>query len=344
MTAPDLLEKLDRFPRVRLTRTPTPLDHLERLGSILGMRLFMKRDDLTDLAMGGDKPRKLEYELARARAQGCDTIVTTGSSQSNHARLTSAACRKLGLEPVVVLSDDARRSTQGNLLAVRLMDAEIHWIDESQIRDHWDLEAHAENLVRELALRGRRPYYIPVSGSTPLSCLGYVRAALELNRQLEAEDIRPTAIYTPFGTGGIFTAMLIGLRAVGLHCPLVGISVNQPEAACVARFHEWMAQIGALLDYSPEPGSFEITSEFVGEGYGEVTESCLDAIALTARSEGILLDPVYSGKAMSGLVAHSRLGRWSPEDTIVFLHSGGVPALFAYQDELARHLNGGAAH
>ena len=329
-----LERRLDSFPRAHLTRTPTPLDSLDRLGRSLGARLFMKRDDLTDLALGGDKPRKLEYELALAIENGCDTIVTTGSAQSNHARLTTAACRKLGLHPVVVLGDDERRAIQGNLLTVLLMEAEVHFIDEDRAQDHWGLEPYAHEIMTELSNQGRRPHYVPVSGTTPRSCLGYVRAGLELADQLEEKKVRPAALYVPFGTGGIFTSMLLAFRAAELACPVIGVSVNQPRQACQERFDEWLEKVGELLSFTPSPGTYEITDDFIGSAYGAVTDSCLEAISITARTEGILLDPVYSGKVMSGLMEHCHRRRWTDSDTVVFLHSGGVPALFAYSDQL----------
>lgn len=174
-----VLEKaLARYPRELLTRTPTPLDYLPHLSRELSVNLYIKRDDLTNLALGGDKPRKLEYELARARAQEADTIVPCGSSQSNHARLTTAAARKVGMDCAVVLSRDERQALQGNLLTVCLMGAQVTLIE---VADHWALEEHTLSLCDRLKAEGRNPYYIPVSGT---SCLGYVRCGLEVLEQL----------------------------------------------------------------------------------------------------------------------------------------------------------------
>ena len=215
--AQSLESKLATFARARLLNGPTPLDQLHHLGGRLGVSFWLKRDDLTPIALGGDKPRKLEFELGRAAADGADVIVTCGSSQSNHARLTTASARRLGLDAVVVLSRDHYVAMQGNLLTVHLMGAEVHIVDTE---DHWELEADALALCDRLRDEGRRPHYIPISGTTALSCLGYVAGALELARQFEDQSVGPDVVYLPFGTGGVFTGMLLTFRALGNKAPL----------------------------------------------------------------------------------------------------------------------------
>ncbi len=328
---------LSRYPRETLTRTPTPLDHLVHAGARLGMDLHLKRDDLTDLALGGDKPRKLEYEVAQAKAAGATVLVTCGSAQSNHARLTTAAARRVGLRATVVLSRDERRTFQGNLLTVYVMGADVRF---AEIDDHWEIEGHALRVCDELRAEGETPYYIPVSGSTPLSCLGYVRAGLELAEQLKAAGLRPAAVYTPFGTGGIFAGTLTALRDLAIDCPVIGISVNGDAAQCQANLDTWWNAISELLDRDSARtrGATEIHDQFVGRAYGDATEACLDAILLMGETEGVLLDPVYSGKVFAGLCAHAGEGRWGADQTVVMLHSGGTPALFAYERELRAHL------
>ena len=329
-------DALARYPREILTRTPTPLDRLRHAGARLGLDLHLKRDDLTDLALGGDKPRKLEYEVAKARASGATILVTCGSAQSNHARLTSAAARRVGLGAAVVLSRGDRRRFQGNLLTVYLMGADVRFADTD---DHWDLEREAQAVCDELRANGETPYLIPVSGSTPLSCLGYVRAGLELADQMADRGVRPAAVYTPFGTGGIFAGVLSALRARGVGCPVIGISVNRSADRCRESLGTWWTAIGELLDLDPSRprGPIEIYDRFVGHGYGDATEDCLDAILLMAETEGVLLDPVYSGKVFAGLCAHQRERRWL-DQPVVMLHSGGTPALFAYHEEIRAHL------
>ena len=328
---------LEQYPRVSLTRLPTPLHSLPHLSKRLGPSVFIKRDDLTDLTLGGDKPRKLEYEIARAQARGADTLVTCGAAQSNHARLTTAAARKVGMECAVVLSRGEYESFQGNLLTVYLMGARVHFIDTT---DHWDLEKHALDLCETLRSKGHNPHYIPVSGTTPHSCLGYIRCGLEIASQLSEQDLHPDAIYTPFGTGGIYTSLLLALRAKGITCPLIGISVNRKRELCYESLEKWWNELCHLLDRDPSRsrGPIEIHDEFIGSGYGDPTEACLDAILLMAQTEGILLDPVYSGKMAAGFLAHHAAGRWSHGQQILLLHSGGVPALFAYSERIKEHL------
>lgn len=332
-----LEEVLERYPRIALTRLPTPLQALPELGTRLGLQVFIKRDDLTDLILGGDKPRKLEYEVARAQAQGADTLVTCGSSQSNHARLTTAAARKVGMQCVVILSRDQYQAFQGNLLTVYLMGAQVHLVEASH---HWDLESEVHEVCQALLAQGKKPYSIPVSGTTPHSCLGYVRCGLEIAHQIAEQGISLDAIYAPFGTGGIFTALLLSLREQGVTCPLIGVSVNQKQAWCDEQLETWWRELCRLLDRDPQRsrGAFEIHDEFIGRGYGDPTEECLDAIMLMAQTEGILLDPVYSGKMMAGFLTHQAAGRWSTGQRVLLLHSGGVPALFAYSKELFTHL------
>ena len=337
MTESSIAQALARHPRQDLIRTPTPLVRLPHLSERLNLDLFIKREDLTDLALGGDKPRKLEYETAKAVAEDATILVTCGSTQSNHARLTTAAARKLGLKSAVVLSRDRFQAFQANLLTVYLMGADVRFVDTE---DHWDLERHVLALCDELRAGGERPYYIPVSGTTPTSCLGYVRAGLELADQLEADGIQPDAVYTPFGTGGIFTSMLLSLRERGLDCPVVGVSVNARLEKCRENLEKWWAGLCELLerDRARPRGAHEIRDEFIGREYGDATEGCLDALMLMAETEGILLDPVYSGKVFSGLLADHAAGRWVSGQRLVFIHSGGTPAIFAYHDEIKRHL------
>ncbi len=323
--------------RETFLRTPTPLDHLQHLSARLGPNIYLKRDDLTDLALGGDKPRKLEYELAAAREQGTTVLVTCGSAQSNHARLTTAAARKLGIECAVVLSRDHYLAFQGNLLTVYVMGAQVHLVDT---KDHWDLEKHAHDLCDKLKTEGHQPYYIPVSGTTPRSCLGYVRAGLELADQIEDRGLQLDAIYVPYGTGGIFTATLLALRERDIRCPLIGISVNRERDRCNEHLEQWWNALCELLhrDRTLHREPFELYDEFVGSEYGDPTDASLDAIMLMARTEGVLLDPVYSGKTCAGFLAHHAAGRWTSGHNILMLHSGGVPALFAYHKEMKAHL------
>lgn len=333
----DLRAVLDTYPTVQLMERPTPLHPLTHLGADLELDFWLKRDDLTSLGLGGDKPRKLEYELARAVQDRADVIVTYGSAQSNHARLTSAAARKLGLDVVLVLSNDDHAQLQGNLLTVHLMGGEIVMVDTD---DHWDLEEDVAAVCDRLRAEGRTPHVVPISGTTPHSCLGYVDGALELIEQLIARDLKPDVIYTPFGTGGIFTAYLLTMRSLGIGTELVGISVNRPIDECEEQLDQWWNALSDLMgsDHELDRGNYTIDDGYVGREYGDATSECLDAIVSMATREGILLDPVYSGKVYAGLLGHAAAGRFAQGETIVMLHSGGAPANFAYHAEIAAHL------
>jgi D-cysteine desulfhydrase len=328
---------LDRFARIPLTRMPTPLQHLPHLSDRLGVQVAMKRDDLTDLALGGDKPRKLEYELAGPVRDGVDWLVGCGSAQSNFARLLTAAARRLGLGCSLVLAVGEHPEDQGNLLTVRLMGADIRLVDTDDV---WDLDVQCLALCEELRQRGHRPHYVPVSGTTPTGCLGYVRAGLELAAQLDDGHLEPDALYVPFGTGGIAAGIAIGLGAAGKDIPLIGCSVNRPAPACVEQFDTVVPKIQTLLDLWPFRLEIEIRDDQLGAGYGKVTDNCLAAIAELAQTEGILLDPVYSGKVAATLLADCRNKRWPPDANVIMVHSGGVPALFAYHDDISHALCG----
>ena len=339
----DLAGALARHPRVSLTRLPTPIQALPALSERLGLDVWIKRDDLTDLALGGDKARKLEFELAVARAAGTDTLVTCGSSQSNHARLTTAAARQLGMACTVVLSDDEWRAVQGNLLTVHLMGADVVMVETE---DHWDLEDRAHEICAEIERRGGRAHYIPVSGTTPTSCLGYVAAGLEISEQITELGLAPDAVFTPFGTGGVFTALMLAFRHAGLDCPMVGVSVNRDTETCRANIDHWWSALHDLLEIETDAdrGPHEVTDEFLGAEYGDPTPACLDAIVAFAETEGVLLDPVYTGKMGAGFLDRASRGRLPPGSTVLLVHTGGVPALFAYHRVIEDHLRrrGGA--
>jgi 1-aminocyclopropane-1-carboxylate deaminase/D-cysteine desulfhydrase-like pyridoxal-dependent ACC family enzyme len=342
MRRDELLTRLGRYPTVSLMERPTPLHHLNQLGAALGVDLWLKRDDLTSLGLGGDKPRKLEYELARAIEAGADVLVTCGSAQSNHARLTTAAARHLGLDVTVVLSGDERAVIQGNLLTVHMMGADVVLAETD---DHWDLEADVTAVCERLRESGRTPYFVPISGTTPHSCLGYVDGALELLLQLEDVGVVPDVIVLPFGTGGIFTAYLMTLRALGVPSHLTGISVNRSEAECTTNLDHWWRPLAELLELASgiTPDGYDIDDDYVGREYGDATPACLDAIVHMASVEGILLDPVYSGKVFAGLEGRVHEGSIPQGSTVVMLHSGGVPANFAYHAELEAYMRSSRA-
>jgi D-cysteine desulfhydrase len=306
--------------RIQLAHLPTPLIRLDRLGATLGLAaggLLAKLDDATGLAGGGNKVRKLEYLCAEALAQGCDTLVTGGGQQSNHARLTAAAARRVGLECTLVLGGPAPPAPVGNVVLDRLLGADIRWVEAY---DFSALEAAIESACAELSARGRRPYRVPIGGSTALGALGYVRCAMELRQQ--ASDVELVVIAS--GSGGTHAGLAAGC---GDHARVLGVDVGARPglAAWVGELAVATAGLAAL----PAPlGAVQLDATQIGPGYAAHTDACREAIGLAARLEGLLLDPVYTGKAMAGLIAAARGGRIGRHQRVVFVHTGGLPALF----------------
>lgn len=293
---------------------------MDRLGAALGLapgRLWVKRDDLTGLAGGGNKVRKLEHLCADALAKGCDTLVTGGGEQSNHVRMTAAAANRLGLACTIVLASDAVPVPTGNIVIDHLLGPEIVWAGPI---DYYALEAAMQVEADRLAADGRTPYLIPVGGASTIGELGYVEAALELRAQLPELSF----VVTADGSGGTHAGLAAGLGSLDL---VLGVDAGtRPDLDDVVPIKAGKAAARAGL---PEPaGTVVVDHDRFGDGYGAPTASCREALDLAARLEGLILDPVYTGKAMAGLVAAVREGRTPEAGTIVFLHTGGLPALF----------------
>lgn len=325
---------LDRFQRIALCHRPTPLESLSRLSEHLdGPRIMMKRDDCTGLAGGGNKTRKLEFLMADALEQGADTVITTGGLQSNHARQTAAAAAKIGLKcelvlPRIVDRNDQLYESNGNALLDRLLGATVHVVDN---RD--EAERRIQQLTTGIAARGGKAYFIPAGGSTPIGALGYVDAMLECLDQAEQSGLAPTHHIVVTGSGGTHAGLLVGLMFKNSEQSLCGFSVAHAAEQDRSVVRSLADKTAKLLGLSCDVDSRQIIidDEFLGPGYGEPTEAMLEAVSLIARLEGILLDPVYTGKAMAGLIEAVRSGQFEPTDQIVFWHTGGTPALYAYQ-------------
>lgn len=323
---------LEDFPRIPLAHLPTPLENAPRLGAAIGLpRLRVKRDDATGLAMGGNKARKLEYLLADAVAQGADVLFTTGGVQSNHARMTAAAACKLGLRSELFLCDPEPALAQGNLLLDRLFGATVHFIPGLSLSAMYD---RMEQRAAELRERGHRPYIIPVGGSTPLGSLGYVRAVQELAEQCRAQDLRVDAMAVATGSTGTLSGILLGARLFMPETRVYGISVSPGAAAGKRKAAQIVGEAAALLDldWSPSPEDISLWDDWLGPAYGVATPEGLEVIELAARTEGYLLDPVYTGKALAGTRGLAERGELRPDETVVFWHTGGAPALFAFPE------------
>jgi D-cysteine desulfhydrase family pyridoxal phosphate-dependent enzyme len=321
---------LRRLPRVRLAHLPTPLEEAPRLADYLGgPRIWIKRDDLTGLALGGSKARKLEFLLGQAQADGCDVVVTVGAVQSNHARMTAAAARRLGMDAVLVLQGDAPEQVQGNLLLDRIFGADVRLI---RTDDEYVLAGVVDDVARQLRRQGRRPYVIPRGGSTALGAAGYLAAWQEVQSQVASGGIRVDAVVHASTSGGTQSGLYAGTQATGSPVRVVGISAGPPAEVVIRRVRGIVTELGELLGtrWRPHPDDLIVYDQYVGEGYGVPTPGGLDAIRLVARTEGILLDPVYTAKAMAGLVDLIRQGQFTREHTVIFWHTGGQPAVFAH--------------
>lgn len=327
---------LDKFPRVPLAHLPTPLEHLPRLSAELGgPQIYVKRDDCTGLATGGNKTRKLEYSMAAALAEGADTVVTVGAVQSNHVRQTAAAACKLGLKCEVLLEHRVTDPTDnylnsGNVLLDRIFGANLR-----EYPGGTDFDAEMEKVAEEVRAGGGTPYIIPGGASNEVGALGYVNCAIELLGQIEEQALDVTDIVTATGSAGTQAGLIVGLKAMGSSIPLLGIGVNAPEDEQEEKVFNLACE---TAEYIGQPGCVAredvvANCDYVGDGYGVPTDSMNEAVLMLARSEGLLFDPVYSGKALAGmidLIRNGTLGR----DNIVFLHTGGAAALFAYADQL----------
>jgi D-cysteine desulfhydrase family pyridoxal phosphate-dependent enzyme len=299
--------------------SPTPVQRMDRLGEALGLapgRLWVKRDDLTGLGGGGNKVRKLEHLCADALAQGCDVLVTGGGRQSNHVRMTAAAANHLGLDCTIVLGSDPVEVATGNVVLDQLLGPEIVWAGPLE---YYALEAAIDAAAERLRSSGRRPYAMPLGGASTIGQLGYVRAALELRDQLPDT----TLIATADGTGGTHAGLAAGW---GDHDAILGVDVGtRPDLDDVVP--QEAAAAADLAGRRPPAGTCAVDHERIGDGYGAPTASCREALDLAARQEGLLLDPVYSGKGLAGLIAAIREDRVPADGTIVFVHTGGLPAL-----------------
>ena len=328
---------LSDFPRVSLAHLPTPLEHMPRLSDALGgPQIFVKRDDCTGLATGGNKTRKLEYSMGEALANGADTIITVGAVQSNHVRQTAAAACKLGLECEVLLEHRVEHPTDlyrssGNVLLDRIFGANLREYSAGT-----DFDAAIADVAEEVEAAGGEPYVIPGGASNPVGALGYVGCGLELLRQFEEQSLDVDHILTATGSAGTHGGLAVGIRGGGSDLPILGIGVNAPKDVQEERVYDLARETADLVGAPGIVSREDIIADcnYIGAGYGVPTDAMNEAVLMLARLEGLLFDPVYSGKALAGLIDYVRLGRFGQSDTIVFLHTGGAAGLFAYADML----------
>lgn len=328
---------LSRFPRVSLAHLPTPLELLPRLSEHLGgPQIYVKRDDCTGLATGGNKTRKLEFSMAAALDKGADTVITVGAVQSNHVRQTAAAACKLGLRCEVLLehrvsdpSDDYLNS--GNVLLDRIFGANLREYPAGT-----DFDAEMQAVADEVQAGGGRGYIIPGGASNHIGALGYVNCAMELVNQANERGLVIDHLVTATGSAGTQGGLIVGLQAMNAGIPLLGIGVSAAREAQEQKVFNLACE---TADYIGVPGivareDVVANCDYVGDGYGIPTEAMNEAVMLLARLEGLLFDPVYSGKALAGLIDLVRQGHFEGAENIVFLHTGGSVALFAYVGDL----------
>lgn len=329
---------LARFPRIFLAHLPTPLERLDRLTKELGgPEIWIKRDDCTGLSTGGNKTRKLEFLMAEAQAEGADTIITQGATQSNHARQTAAFAARLGLACHLLLenrtgSNNANYKHNGNVLLDHL-----HGATTETRPGGVDMQAEMEAVADRFRAEGRKVYVIPGGGSNPTGALGYVNCAFELLGQVNERGLAIDHIVTATGSAGTQAGLVTGLRATNAGIPLLGIGVRAPKDKQEENVYNLACRTAEKLGCPGVVVREDVVADcnYVGVGYGIPREDTLEAIAMFAQLEGILLDPVYSGKGAAGLIDYCRKGRFTKGERIVFLHTGGSAALFGYDDSFS---------
>jgi L-cysteate sulfo-lyase len=324
---------LARFPRIFLAHLPTPLERMDRLSAELGgPEIWIKRDDCTGLSTGGNKTRKLEFLMAEAQAMGADLVMTHGATQSNHARQTAAFCAKLGVACHILLEDrtgsnDANYNTNGNVLLDHL-----HGATTAKVSGLPDMNAELERQAEILRADGKKVYTIPGGGSNATGALGYVNCAFELVGQANDRGLVIDHLVTATGSAGTQAGLITGLKAINAQIPLLGFGVRAPQAKQEENVFNLALKTAAKLGCPDVVQRADVIADtnYVGPGYGIPEAGTLEAIRMFAELEGILLDPVYSGKGAAGLIDYCRKGRFKKGERIVFLHTGGSAALFAY--------------
>ncbi len=326
---------LSQFPRVRLGHLPTPLEPMDRLSEELGgPRLWVKRDDCTGLSSGGNKTRKLEYLMADAQAKRADTIITQGATQSNHARQTAAAAARLGMQCHILLEDRTGSNDPDYILNGNVLLDRLHGASVSKRAGGADMNAEMEALAHEIRGAGREPYIIPGGGSNPTGALGYVNCARELAEQAAGMGLKIDSLVHATGSSGTQAGLITGLAAIESDIHLLGIGVRAPQEKQEQMVFELAQRTAVHLGTGLQIDRAQVRAncDYVGPGYGLPTEGMKSAVRQLARTEGLLFDPVYSGKGLDGLIDQIKRGYFDGMDNVVFLHTGGSAALFGYSE------------
>ncbi|RLA14825.1 MAG: D-cysteine desulfhydrase [Gammaproteobacteria bacterium] len=325
---------LSRFPRLHFAHLPTPLEPMERISSALGgPNLWIKRDDCTGLSSGGNKTRKLEFLMADAVERKADTIITQGATQSNHARQTTAIAAKLGMECHVLLEDRTGYEDQAYVYNGNVLLDQLHGATISGRPADTDMNAAMEELAQNLRDDGKTPYIIPGGGSNEIGALGYVNAAIELTTQANDRSLRIDHLVHATGSSGTQAGLVLGMEGMNTGIPVYGVGVRAPKQKQEEMIYNLAQRTAEYMGLSPDVVARErvvANSDYVGDGYGLPTDAMVEAVKMMAQYEGILLDPVYSGKGFSGLIDLIRKGHFKKGENVVFLHTGGSISLFGY--------------
>jgi D-cysteine desulfhydrase family pyridoxal phosphate-dependent enzyme len=348
----DVLERVDRFPRVALVHRPTPLRKLERLSARLGgPEIYVKRDDMTGLAFGGNKSRKLEFIVSDMLEKKADVVITWAGFQSNWCMQTAAAARTFGIKPILMLfkAVDQPATADGNVLLDVILDADIRILqaEKGQIVKSAQAMEILDEAGKEVRGQGLKPYLVPVGGSLvrgdmdkPLGAISYVAGFAELLEQMRSGGTEPDYVIHATGSGGTQAGLAVGARAMTMGCRVLGISVSDPKGP----FADDVLEIARATDEALGlglgvlPDDVTVFDEYLGEGYGVVDKAVAEVIRLVFQTEGIILDPVYTAKAMIGLIDLIKTGFFKPTDKVVFIHTGGTPALFPNREKIFNFL------
>lgn len=333
----DIKVLFDKFKKIPLAFLPTPLEYAENLTKLLnGPKIIFKRDDCTGLAFGGNKTRKLEYIMADVLEKQAEVIITIGGLQSNWARQTAAAARKLGLKIILVLNGGEPEEYQGNLLLDSILGCDIRfkpYTDEEEQREEAGETPITGGIAKEVKKSGKIPYIIPLGGCNPIGNLGYINAVKELKKQSEEKNMNIDYIISAVGTGGTQAGIELGLKLYEMNTKYYGISISRhikPKSQEITDLCNQTVKYFKLECSQFSPDEIAVNYDYIGEGYAIPTNESIEAIYLVARTEGIILDPTYTGKAMAGLIDLVKRGKFKKSENIVFLHTGGEIANFAY--------------
>ena len=337
-----MIASIEKLPRLKLGFYPTPLTEARHLSSFLeGPQIYIKREDLSGLASGGNKCRMLEFIMAEAKKQGADAVVSTAGCQSNYCLQIAASARKLGMKPSFVLIKDAHCEMQGNRLLHNVLNSVVEVVEFADIGAIFGpaVSEKMERAADDLRAQGYNPFIIRHAlpdVSAILGTVGWVNAADELLAQLDEQGISAQYVVMTNGGGITQAGMALGSKYLSAKHKVIGISIFRETSAAVAATKEYADAASDFLKLGVKvaPDELEVVDSYIGEGYGILSQECLEAMRLVAQTEGIFLDPVYTGKAMAGLIGLIREGRFKPTDTVIFIHTGGIPALFAFHKEI----------